>query len=196
MLKSGITLYFVRHGETDWNAARRLQGQTDIPINDIGRGQARRNGEVLRATLTEPTRFDFLASPLQRTSETMEIVREAIGLERAGARFDDRLREIHFGHWEGRTWLELPEVDPEEYAIRQRDPYRWRPRGGESYADLSDRVGGWLATIERDAVVVSHGGVSRALRGLVLGLAPAEIAELSVPQDKVLVLRDGQASWL
>jgi len=196
MLKSGITLYFVRHGETDWNAARRLQGQTDIPLNDIGRGQARRNGEMLRTTLAEPARFDFLASPMKRTSETMEIVREAIGLERSGARFDARLREIHFGHWEGRTWLELPEVDPEEYAARERDAWRWRPRGGESYADVSERIAGWLGTIERDAVVVSHGGVSRVLRGLVLGLVPAEIAELSVPQDKVLVLRDGQANWI
>ncbi|MEZ5844914.1 MAG: histidine phosphatase family protein [Hyphomicrobiaceae bacterium] len=196
MLKSGITLYYVRHGETDWNAARRLQGQTDTLLNDIGRAQARRNGEALRDALGDPSRFDFISSPMKRTSETMEIVREAIGLERGGCRFDARLREIHFGHWEGRTWLELPDVDPQEYAARRRDAYRWRPRGGESYADVAERVAEWLATVERDAVVVSHGGVSRVLRGLVLGLTPEEIAELPVPQDRVLLLKDGAASWL
>lgn len=196
MLKRGITLYYVRHGETDWNRERRLQGQTDTPLNDLGRSQARRNGLALREALAAPATFDYVASPLKRTAETMEIVREGLGLERGGARFDDRLREIHFGHWEGLTWLELPDVDPIEHAARARDPYRWRPREGESYADLSERVAGWLATVERDAVVVSHGGVSRVLRGLVLGLDTAEIAELSVPQDKVLVLRDGAARWL
>lgn len=196
MLKSGVTLYFVRHGETDWNFERRLQGQTDTLLNETGRAQARHNGETLARVLSQPAGFDFVASPLRRTAETMEIVRDAIGLERQGARYDDRLREINFGHWEGLSWHELPQADPVELAARQRDSYNWRPRGGESYADLSDRIAGWLATVERDAVVVSHGGVSRVLRGLVVGIPGHELVDLSVPQDKVLVLKDGATSWL
>ena len=72
-------LYLVRHGETDWNAEGRIQGQRDVPLNARGRAQARRNGEVLRDLLGERAgTIRYLASPLGRTRETMEIIREAI----------------------------------------------------------------------------------------------------------------------
>ena len=82
MLKAGITLYFVRHGETDWNAVRRYQGQTDTPLNDKGRGQAAHNGQTLRRVLdSTAANFDFVASPLLRTAETMRIIRQEMGLD-------------------------------------------------------------------------------------------------------------------
>src|SRR5690606_17645353 len=189
------TIYFIRHGETDWNAARRLQGQTDICLNDIGRRQAARNGHVLRKIVQEIEVLDFVASPLSRTRETMEIVRESIGLDRPGYRTDPRLKEVNFGHWEGLTWAELPERDPKGYQARLADPFDWRPRGGESYRDLTERIAAWLESLEGDTVVVSHGGVSRVLRGHLLGIDPREVPFLEVPQDKVLVLRPGEMSW-
>ena len=67
-----MLIYVIRHGQTDWNAERRLQGQKDIPINAIGREQARQNGIALAAVLKgEDTEFYFVASPLGRTRETM-----------------------------------------------------------------------------------------------------------------------------
>lgn len=189
------TIYFVRHGETDWNAARRLQGQTDICLNDTGRLQAARNGRVLKELISEFDSLDFIASPLSRTRETMEILRGEIGLERPGYRIDARIQEINFGHWEGFTWAELPERDPEGYRARLADPFGWRPRGGESYRDLMERIAAWFETLETDAVVVSHGGVSRVLRGHLLGIDPKEVPNLDVPQDKVLVLRRGHMGW-
>jgi len=189
------TIYFIRHGETDWNAARRLQGQKDIGLNDNGRRQAARNGQVLKKLIPETDSLDFVASPLSRARETMEIVRETIGLERCGYRTDPRLKEVNFGHWEGLTWAELPERDPEGFQARLADPFDWRPQGGESYRDLMLRAVAWYESLETDAVVVSHGGVSRVLRGHLLGIDPREVPFLEVPQDKVLVLRPGHIAW-
>jgi broad specificity phosphatase PhoE len=195
-MRPGVTLYFIRHGETDWNAAARYQGQVDIPLNDTGRAQARRNGEALRAVLTDPEALDFVSSPLGRTRETMQIVRAAFGLTLDGVRFDDRLREMNYGHWEGQLAADLPKTDPEGMAERARDWWHWRPEGGESYEDLTARVGGWLETVTRDTVVSSHGGVSRAVRGAVVPVDRADVPRLKVPQDRVLVLRRGYMDWL
>jgi broad specificity phosphatase PhoE len=197
VLKPGITLYFVRHGETDWNAVRRYQGQTDTPLNEKGRAQAARNGRELGRILDgQAAAFDFVASPLARTADTMRIIRREMGLDPEAFAREDRLKEISFGHWEGQIWDELPSTDPEEFAARKADPYRWRPREGESYEDLAKRVESWVAGLERDTVAVSHGGVSRVVRGHVLGLDWGEIHALEVPQDRILRLKRGEQAWL
>ena len=196
-MTSGVTIYFVRHGETDWNAVQRYQGQTDIPLNAKGRGQAARNGGALRDYLgARASTLDYVASPLSRASETMRIMRSALGLEIDDFRRDDRLREQSYGHWEGQLWSELPRTDPEGFAARHIDKWGWRPRDGESYAMLTDRIAGWLAEVQEDCVVASHGAVSRALRGLVLSLDKDAITGLEVPQDRILVLRLGMIEWL
>jgi len=197
VLKAGITLYFVRHGETDWNAVRRYQGQTDTALNEKGRAQAARNGRELGRILNgQVARFDFVASPLARTADTMRIIRGEMGLDPEAFAREDLLKEINFGHWEGQIWDDLPRTDPESFAARKADPYGWRPRNGESYEDLAKRVGGWLAGLERDTVAVSHGGVSRVVRGHVLGLDWSRIHALDVPQDRILRLRRGEQDWL
>lgn len=192
MIKPGVTIYFIRHGETDWNAVQRYQGQIDIPLNARGREQAARNGRVLGAHLgTRARAFDFVASPLSRASETMRIVRGTMGLESDVFRRDDRLKEQSYGHWEGLLWAELPQIDAAGFAARSADKWGWCPRGGESYAMLSRRIAGWLTEVQNDCVVASHGAVSRVLRGLVLGLESEAITVLEVPQDRIMVLRDG-----
>jgi len=186
-MKPGTTLYFIRHGQTGWNKDRRIQGQIDSELNDHGRSQAARNGTTLGALGLDLSALDFVASPLSRTSETMRIVRENAGLSRDGFRTDERLKEIHFGTWQRQYWPELPKVDPEGHKLRTADPYNWRPVDGESYADLTARCGVWFDEIEHDTVCVSHGGVSRVLRGHVDQEIPrVDVTELSVPQDKIL----------
>src|SRR4029453_10048898 len=102
MLTPGLTLYSLRHGQTDWNRAQRYQGQRDIPLNATGRSQAISNGRALTRVLGgEAETIDYVASPLMRARETMELMRRQLGLSAYDYRTDDRLREIHYGHWEG-----------------------------------------------------------------------------------------------
>lgn len=191
------TIYFIRHGETDWNAARRYQGQADIALNDTGRAQARRNGQTLRTLLPEIAVVHFVASPLGRTLETMRIVREELGLPPDGFDIDPRLIELNYGHWEGQLASDLTRTDPDGLAARAADPFRWRPRGGENYHDLSLRLESWLSELTRTCVVVSHGGVSRALRGMLIkGVRANDIALLDVPQDRILRIENGEIRWL
>lgn len=195
-MRADVTIYFIRHGETDWNAQSRYQGQADIPINALGRVQAQRNGEAMRALLPAIAQANYVASPLLRARETMEIVRGAMGLDAGAYALDDRLKEIHYGHWQGIFAVDLPGIDASGVAERAQDSFRWRPRGGESYADLMHRSAAWVDDVTSDTVVAAHGGVSRVLRGHLYAINPALVPELPVPQDRILVLRRDRMDWL
>ena len=195
-MRDGLTIYLIRHGETDWNRDRRYQGQMDIPLNDKGRAQARRNGQALQTLMPAIAQSDFVASPLGRARETMEIVRAAMGLAPNPYRLEDRLRELNYGHWEGKLQSELPEFDAAGLAERAKDPFRWRPACGESYADLLGRTIDWLQSVDRDTVVAAHGGIGRCLRAHVLGLDPETIPCLESPQDRVLALTGRTMRWI
>ncbi len=195
-MRAGVTIYFIRHGETDWNAQSRYQGQADIPMNETGRAQARRNGEALRSLLPGIAHCSYVASPLLRARETMEIVRGAMGLEPSSYALDPRLKEIHYGDWQGILAKDLPDIDAAGLEARARDTFRWRPTGGESYEDLMVRSIGWLDDVAQDTVVSGHGGISRVLRGHIYGLDAATVPELPVPQDRILVLKREGMHWL
>jgi probable phosphoglycerate mutase len=190
------TIVFIRHGETDWNVVGRLQGHTDIPLNENGREQARRNGRIVAEKVPEAAAYDYVASPLLRARETMEIVRETLRLDRAGYRVDDRLRELGYGAWEGRTLEELRTSDPARFHQRETDKWDFLPPAGESYALLWQRVAAWFATVAGDTVVVAHGGVGRVLWGHFAGIAPEVIVTTHFPQDQVMVWRDEKIEWL
>ncbi|WP_245443357.1 MULTISPECIES: histidine phosphatase family protein [Labrys] len=190
------TLYFMRHGETDWNAEARLQGQQDIPLNEAGRRQAAEAGHRLAEILPEPDGLPWLVSPLGRTRETAELARKAIGLPPQRYTTDDRLKELTFGDWEGRTWAELRSVDRNMVKARTADKWAYVPPRGESYAMLHDRIALWLKTVTQDQVVVSHGGVARVLMVLLAGKASGQAAEEPIWQGKLLVFRNKTAEWV
>ena len=195
-LKPGLTLYLIRHGETDWNRDARYQGQRDIPLNETGRAQSRRQGEVLKSQMPGLETFDFVSSPLGRAVETMQLIRSMLSLDPAGFRTDPALVELSYGHWEGRLAAELSKEDPVGLAGKTSDPFGWRPIGGESYRDLQQRIAAWLGGLERDTVAVTHGGVSRVARGALFGLEADQVPFLDAPQDKILMVRDGAMHWL
>jgi broad specificity phosphatase PhoE len=194
-------LIFVRHGETPYNAENRLQGQRDIPLGQRGRDQASAVGRTLRARIgAEIDRLEaaegFVASPLLRTRETMELARGAMDLKPVRYRLDPALKEITFGDWEGLTWPEVKARDPKGAAARHADKWNFAPPNGESYAMLTARVRGWLETVTADAFVVSHGGVARSLMTLIAGVPGPVAADAPIVQGRALVFANGACAWI
>jgi probable phosphoglycerate mutase len=152
----------VRHGETSWNVDARIQGQTDIGLNDTGRWQARRVGEALA---TEPISAVY-SSDLGRAHETAQSIADLAGkpvVPHPG------LRERCFGMFEGKTFDEIHQVWPEQaHKWRKRIPDWQPPEGGESLLELRERVTRTLEDLAarhpgEQIVVVAHGGVLDAL---------------------------------
>ncbi|HEY5818452.1 MAG TPA: histidine phosphatase family protein [Mesorhizobium sp.] len=191
-------VYFVRHGETDWNAGNRFQGQNEVDLNANGQAQAERNGRKLAELIRDPSVFDFVASPMRRTRETMELLRAAMGLPRDGYRQDSRLVEVHFGDWTGFTPDQLKQQDPEFKRRRRSDKWNIVPPGdgAESYQMLLLRMRPWFEELSQPTVCVTHGGGIRVAFRLLGGLGDDEAANMEVPQDKVLRLQDGALDWL
>ena len=191
-------LYFIRHGETDWNVDARLQGQRDIPINANGRGQAAEAGRRLASVLPEPDSLPWVVSPMSRTRETAEIARAAIGLPPGRYGMDDRLKELTFGEWEGKTWRDLRSVDAAAVEARFHNKWDFVPpgKGAESYQMLLERVRPFFEALRRPTVCVTHGGVIRALFRMVENLPKPEAARVDTPQDRILRLKDDRLEWL
>jgi broad specificity phosphatase PhoE len=187
-------LVFVRHGETDWNVGGRLQGQTDIPLNARGRDQAAAVGRALAAVPGLPE-MRFLSSPLLRARETMRRMRAALGLDPEDHGIDGRLAEMSFGRWEGSTFAEIRAREPAE--MKARDAARWshRPPGGESYEDLSARVGAAIGELSGPTVLVSHGGVARVVLASFGGAERDRLPELHIRQGRALIIEDGAWRW-
>lgn len=186
-------LYYIRHGQTDWNAEMRFQGQRDIPLNDFGRSQAKHNGEKLFEKIGKAEGIEFISSPLSRTRETMEIVRGAMGLPIDQYSMDDRLIEISYGDFEGNTKPELKAANREFFLSRKKDAWNFRPNNGESQADTLVRIADWYASLEdhKTYVVTAHGAVGRVLRYHLLDLDQQEAATFVFPQDEVFEITKG-----
>src|SRR6476659_7645600 len=167
------TIYYIRHGETAWNAEGRLQGTLDVPLNDPGRRQAAQAGNILADLFARDGRdkasLACVASPLGRARSTMDLVREVLGLAPDGYALDDRLREIGYGRWEGSTLAEMQVQDPELFAMRQTEKWTMSPPGGATYAQVQVRMQDWYDQLKGDTVAVAHGGTCRALM-VVLGI--------------------------
>ena len=188
------TIYYIRHGETAWNAEGRLQGTQDVPLNDLGRRQASQAGRILADLFARDGRdkasLAFVASPLGRARSTMDFVREVLKLPLGGYSLDDRLREIGYGRWEGSTLAEMQAEDPEIFAKRQTDKWTMSPPGGETYASVQLRMRDWYDSLLTDTVAVAHGGTARALM-VALGIeTPDSASDLTIEQGAVYVFGD------
>jgi broad specificity phosphatase PhoE len=191
-------IYYIRHGETAWNAEGRFQGSQDIPLNDLGRRQAADAGGILTDLFARDRRDEsaltFVASPLGRARSTMELVRGMLKLPTGEYAVDDRLREIGYGRWEGSTLVQMQASDPAIFAARQSDRWTIPPPDGESYASVQARMHDWYNQLTSDTVAVAHGGTARALM-VALGVeTPDSAAELTIEQGAVYVFSDGGLS--
>jgi broad specificity phosphatase PhoE len=195
-----LKVYYVRHGETDWNVAGRLQGRRNVSLNARGRAQATRCGDILHGlfegTGRNPGDVDYVSSPLGRACETMELMRSILGLPSNGYRVEPRLAEISFGDWEGFTIAQLHIRDPQRIAAREHDKWRFVPPSGESYEAVSVRVSEWFDRLTRDTVAVAHGGTARGLLAH-LGIAqPAAAPLVDIAQGVVYVFEGERMTCL
>lgn len=184
-------LYLLRHGQSEWNAARRIQGQLESPLTPLGRRQAQDMGAVLAREIGDPSRFAAFASPLGRAWQTAGIALAPLGLT---ATRDDRLAEVDLGVFQGLTGAEAIARFPWAAPPRADDPFMWHfmAPGGETLAMVEARLRAFLDDLgARPAVIVSHGMALRVLRGLCLGLDAAGMQALPGGQGVVWHLRDG-----
>ena len=185
------TVFYLRHGETDWNVAGRLQGRRDVPLNARGREQASHCGAILRDLFArdgrDPSSLEFVSSPLVRATETMALARGAMGLDRDGYRTDEQLAELAFGDWEGMTIAQLHYSDPQRLAAREHDKGHFVPPQGESYEMVAARMRVWYEGLSGDVVAAAHGGTCRGLMAI-LGIArPAAAPLVDIAQGVVYV---------
>ncbi len=169
-------LHLARHGETADNAALVFQGQGGKGLNALGRAQARRLAQRLARRPPDA----IVASDLERAVETARAVAAACGRE---VELDRDLREVDLGQWTGKTHLEIAELFPEEWAAWSAG-LDIRRGGGETYADVGDRVSRALERIVakhegKRVLVVSHGGAIKSVVARVLGVSPSGFRALA-----------------
>lgn len=190
-----MKLYFIRHGQTDWNLHGRIQGSNDIELNETGLRQAAELARRLkheRFAEGKPPIRRVYSSVKKRAARTAEIICTEIGAELA---LRDGLEEINLGRWEGLTWDQVEEAYPVEYEewYNHRGPAR-APEG-ESYHDVVDRalkvVRRIIAENREDVAIVSHGVVITGLQ-LHLHGAPYSEFERFLPGNTGLVELDGE----
>ena len=171
-------LILLRHGQTEYNATSRMQGQLDTDLSDLGVRQAK----SAAAALAERNPMLIRSSDLRRARDTAEALAVLTGLP---VETDQRLRETHLGEWQGMTHYEVDDIMPGARAL-WRDDATWRPPGGESRVDVAARalpvvdellarVDDWGsgATPESPVVLVAHGGVIAAMTAALLDLPVA-----------------------
>lgn len=187
------TIYLVRHGETEWNRAARMQGHRDSPLTDRGERQATAVGRWLGDAVGDHDRAVVVSSPLVRARRTAEIVSRRIGMPDDRLILDDRLKEMTWGEWDGLTLAEIEARDGDLWRQRRSDRWNIAPPNGESYAMLARRVALFLASVTAGGplIVVTHGATGRVLRGLYAGLTCNETLALDEPQDAIFRLDEG-----
>jgi probable phosphoglycerate mutase len=181
----------LRHGQTEYNAGSRMQGQLDTDLTDLGREQA----VAAAGVLAKRQPLVIMSSDLRRALDTAVSLGERAGMP---VLVDPRLRETHLGEWQGLTHLEVDAVAPGA-RLAWRDNSRWAPPGGESRVDVAARSKPLVAELvagqqewgidgpDRPVVLVAHGGLIAALTAVLLGL----------PVDNWPILGGmGNASWV
>lgn len=198
-----LDLWLIRHGQSTWNAERRIQGISDPPLTELGKMQAQRLAHRLHGES-----FDHVhASDLERAVDTARL---ALPGREAMISTHESLREIHLGAFEGRLHADLTNAERDAFEVWFRGPFDRRVTGGESSDDLRLRVGGWLERLPSEGriAVFSHGGAIGAMLQHFLGrpgqgaytwgvrIENTAITRLSIDAGAVLVEVVNDASHL
>lgn len=179
------TLLLIRHGQTDWNLEGRYTGQSDVPLNETGREQARALAALLVKERAAPD--VIYASDLERARETAEIIAARFGLP---VQSDPRLREVNQGEWEGMYFPDIVARYAQEFADREADPLNVAPPGGETVGQVQARVQAAVREIVarhpgQRVAVVAHGMVLALIRLEAYGYPIEQVWQLVPPNAQV-----------
>lgn len=180
-------LYFLRHGETQWNAEGRMQGWLDSPLTPRGREHAAGQGHILRAIGLDLKDINIWVSPSGRTVETAQHALPGVPFKT-----DARLREINVGTWQGALLSDLKRDHPQYFD--EASPLAWYDlaEGGEGFDRLAERCRSVLADLTGPTLFVTHGITSRMMRCLVLGKGPDRIEDVPGGQGCVHAIKQGE----
>jgi broad specificity phosphatase PhoE len=186
-------IFFVHHGETEWNRAGRYQGRLDSPLTAEGRAQAARVAALLAREVRQIRGVRLVTSPLGRAVATARIIGAALGLAFAT---DARLVELSLGAWEGMTRDEIAATAPGALSGASRWDWYFRAPDGESFGACAERLAAFLAECREPAILVGHGVAGRILRGLYAGVTRDEALRQKVSRDGVFKLAAGRITFL
>ncbi len=182
-------VWILRHGQTEWNVAGKLQGQHDSPLTPVGIGQAKAQAKILKRVLPGPV--PVFASDAGRAQHTARIAAEGRSITT-----DAALAEIGIGDWQGQTVEQIKQMHPDLKHREDLHLWKFAAPGGESLYQMVARVDQFLEQVTEPSVIVTHGVTSRLLRCLILGLPPENLSQLPGGQGVVHHLRNGQAEIL
>jgi len=187
------TVYFVRHGQTEYNVQRRLQGWNDSPLSPQGIEQAR----ILAKALAPLEIRHALASPLGRAQQTAAIIREEAGIPMEAT---PALREVSFGAFEGHTLDELEIHFPGMWAARMADKWNYRPPQGESNAEAVPRAREVVKRIESwgnggPLLIIAHFAINRIILSLLADIPPRETIEMNIPHTVIYRAQKLDGAW-
>ena len=189
------TLILVRHGESEWNRAGRIQGQINSPLTDLGINQAKAIREYLSGILLNQ-QLEIYTSPLDRALQTAEIIAQGIEYPSRKIIIEERLNDFNVGEISGTFgWDKVAEIFPEQAQLRLQDPMRFHPSGGESGAEFEARLRSLLEDLKDDGtlkLMVSHGIVNKFIRGILKNLSGKEMVELGESQNTIYRLEQGE----
>ena len=193
MIDIAPPLYFVRHGETEWNTLMRYQGGSDISLSEPGRQQAAQNAALLRHHLGEDfassPEVTFAASPLKRAQETAQIIARECGYDRSLETLPS-FRELSMGRWEGLNSQQVKDEYPAERKARKCDRWGFKPVGGDSLAERHAAVRDAVEGLSSHSIIVAHAGILRIVLH-VLGGEPIQRAAAAEIDHTCILIWDG-----
>lgn len=190
-----MTWILVRHGQTEWNLARKFQGQKDSALTSKGEIQVHAVAHTLAPLLNDHEDWKIFVNPLGRAQQTLGIIRQYCGLAADSIVPIDQLMECNYGDWAGLTSDQVRESFHSDWCAREADKWNYRIPGGESYSDLHARIYGWMSSFDystANVIVVAHEMVNRTIRGILLSLDPKSTLQFRQPNDAILLVQAGK----
>lgn len=188
------TLILVRHGESEWNRAGRIQGQVNSPLTDLGISQAIAISDYLSGIFLNQE-LEIYSSPLERAIQTAEIIAKGIDCLSSEVMIDERLNDFNLGEISGTYgWDKVAEIFPEQAQLRLQDPMRFHPSGGESGAEFEARLRSLMEDLKGEdttKLLVSHGIVNKFIRGIYKNISGKEMINLGESQNTIYCLEHG-----